>query len=271
MKIWASILAVFLTSAALPAEPAAQQPAGATVLLLPLKPIGDVGSHTWIAEAIEQNLVNELSRGQSVTSTILAKPAADVSTAAEALKAAGGTGASHVLFGSYQVNAAGLRITAQVLDMKTGKAIGSLKATGALRDLFSLEDEIAGQLKRLLMAATAAPAPAAQQGGAAPQANAFAIRPNGPLVQNPWSRDQDLINRAQSGYDYWANRYNYGNLPYWGWWPECYAYPGWTYGGIAYPTYFYPQSYRISNSSWYGLSARPMFPNHQGYVPVTAR
>jgi hypothetical protein len=44
-----------------------------------------------------------------------------------------------------------LRVTGQVLDVGTGRVIGGFKATGAIRDLFGIEDIVAGQIRQQLV------------------------------------------------------------------------------------------------------------------------
>jgi hypothetical protein len=61
------------------------------------------------------------------------------------------SGAEYVVFGSYQTLENELRLTGSILDVKSGKIIGGLKATGAVRDLFGLQDQMAEQMKRQLM------------------------------------------------------------------------------------------------------------------------
>ncbi|MEZ0265844.1 MAG: hypothetical protein ACAI43_14030 [Phycisphaerae bacterium] len=118
------------------------------VLVVPFDGAGPADK-AWIAKALQQNLVAELSRVNSVEPVTSGKVLADK---AAALNAAKEMGAQFVVFGAYQVVEADLRITGQVLDVGKNQTVAGLKATGAQRDLFGLEDVIATQVKRALPA-----------------------------------------------------------------------------------------------------------------------
>ena len=80
-------------------------------------------------------------RGRAIAPTT-APAAADESSAlatARELKAAA------VVFGQAQLMGKQIRLTGQVLDVVTGKSLGSMKATGPIDDLFRLEDTLAQQ------------------------------------------------------------------------------------------------------------------------------
>src|SRR5687768_12094738 len=120
--------------------------APAKVLLLPFESAGEA-EKAWVAKAVQQNLVAELSRVNSVKAVTATDAAKDQEAA---LKAAQDAKADYVVFGSYQAVNGDLRITGQVLDANKKEAVAGLKATGTLRDLFGMEDVIANQVKRAL-------------------------------------------------------------------------------------------------------------------------
>ncbi len=55
-------------------------------------------------------------------------------------------GADVIVFGSFQIMGDNLRVSARFVDVETGKIIKTAEATGNLKDIFSLQDEIAFQL-----------------------------------------------------------------------------------------------------------------------------
>jgi TolB-like protein len=206
------------------------------VVVLPFEGVGpEQGAKGWVARAIQQNLMTELSRTNSV------KPVAGTAAAGDqeaALKA--GAGAKYVVFGSYQVVESDLRITGQVLDVEKKEAVAGLKATGTLRDLFGLEDVIAAQVKKAL------PQPQVEAGkadmlaqpvaGAAPGA---AVAPRGPVEIGRAVRAADELademDRAIERIRYrntYEDEYNYDRgyrRPYYG---NGYGY------GYGYPIYY---------------------------------
>jgi TolB-like protein len=118
------------------------------VIIYPLVPVGDPGSYAWIGTGIQQVLLAELGQPGVVAFSIPAtQPVqADVDPIATAAKA----GANIVVFGSYQILNDQVRCTGQVVDTASNRPIASLSATGPVRDLFKLEDELAQQLHRAL-------------------------------------------------------------------------------------------------------------------------
>ncbi len=147
MRMPLPLAAIFLTAQI--AAAAEGQPFNQTVLLLPLKSIGETSNTAWIAEGIQQNFANELSRFTLASATVV-KDQTAVATADEARKAAKAAGAAYGLFGSFQLTDTEIRATAQLLNLKTDAVVGGIRATGPIRDLFSIEDSLAEQLKRLL-------------------------------------------------------------------------------------------------------------------------
>jgi TolB-like protein len=194
------------------------------VLLLPFDSIGPA-ERQWVAKAVQQNLLAELSRINSVQPLVADKIARDQT---DALKLAADANADYVVFGSYQSVEGDLRITGQVIDVARKQAVAGLKTTGTQRDLFGMEDVIANQVKRALPQPVAQAQPEMlQQPPAAPPA----VEATGPVVMdvNQKMRDlEDQIDRmidrmryAPAYDDYYPNYYSGYSYPY-------------------YPTYYYP-------------------------------
>lgn len=142
----ALVAVLTLMAASIAAEPNARP---SDVLLLPLSPVNQADA--WIGQAVQQNLLNELGRTPLVSPvTPTTQPVQPVADSIQALKAGEAAKTAYVVFGSYQINEGALRLTAQVLDTQTARIVGSAKATGSMRDLFALEDELAGQVRSVL-------------------------------------------------------------------------------------------------------------------------
>src|SRR2546423_7418253 len=97
----------------------AQAAGQAKVLLLPFDSVGPAEKQ-WVAKAVQQNLLAELSRINSVQAVPSDKTATDLETA---LKAANEAQADFVVFGSYQAVEGDLRITGQVVDVSKKQAV----------------------------------------------------------------------------------------------------------------------------------------------------
>ncbi|HEV8605576.1 MAG TPA: hypothetical protein VGQ99_09435 [Tepidisphaeraceae bacterium] len=230
-----TILLLLFSSTLLAQQPPA--PTEITIFLSPLRPIGDDGKSAWISQAFQQNLLNDLARLQQVRPLPPTNPVTDLESAIKAAKSAGAT---HLFEGSYQLADPGIRITAQILDLRTNQYIGAAKATGPLRDLFALEDSITDQVKRIALAQVRLQAPPIAPQPALPP---LAIRPDGP-VQFPWDRDKPFIEevRRQTLLDaeYEASNYRttytYGGYGYYGY--GGYYRPWRYYGGYGGLTFF---------------------------------
>jgi len=238
-QIIAAMLLVFVAAGS--AFSQAQQPAapGEVVLMIaPVRAIGDDGKSAWISQAVQQNLLNDLSRLQSVRPILPKEPVADLESAIKAAKA---QNATHVFEGSFQLGDPGSRITGQILDLRTNQYVGAAKATGALRELFALEDSISEQVRRIALAQVKVevrplPAPAVN-------ANDVAIQPEGPVQirrQFPWDRDKPFLEEARrqaiidrdyedsryrTTYTYGSSYYGYGGY---------YSRPWYGYGGVTF-------------------------------------
>jgi TolB-like protein len=144
---WSIVFLMLVQGVALGEALPTTQPAG-TILVLPFVSPPSA-NFDWVGKGIQQNLIAELSpnlRGEAVSPENL--PATE--DAATALKAARENHAAVVMFGGTQLLDKQIRITGQVLDVGSAKLLGTLKATGAMDDLFRLEDTLAGQALRAL-------------------------------------------------------------------------------------------------------------------------
>jgi TolB-like protein len=214
----------------------------AKVLLLPFDSVGP-GEKQWIAKALQQNLLAELSRINSVEPVAGDRSAANLDAA---VKAAQDAGAEFVVFGSYQSIEGDLRMTGQVVDISKKQAVAGLKSTGSQRDLFGMEDVIASQIKRALPQPVAEARPEMlKQPPAAPPAPAPNDL-NGPLVMNDALRAQQLEEQIDRAIDRLRYSSSYADTYY----PPNYFYSGFYYPRI-YPI-FVPVRNRFHHHPWSG-------------------
>jgi TolB-like protein len=201
--------------------------APAKVLLIPFNSVGPA-EKGWVAKALQQNLVAELSRVNSVQAVTQDRA---VDGMEGALKAASTASADYVVFGSYQAVDGDLRMTGQVVDVSKKQAITGLKSTGTQRDLFGMEDVISSQVRRALPQPVAEAKPEMlQQPPAAPPA----IEESGPVVMDANRKAlelQDQIDRA-------IDRLRYTES-----YADDYCYPPYNYYSgyyTPYPVYYVP-------------------------------
>jgi len=160
------------------------QPAAASspdLLILPFTALGKDNSLDWAGRGVQQNLLTDLARGK------LRVMAADKSYpgTTEAQAAARAVGARLLLTGTYQVNDTLVRFNGQIIDVASGNVLGGISATGAIRDLFSMEDALSTQ--------------AVQQLSQLPGANAVAIAkaPGNVLAPNAPAAPQVVVQVIQ--------------------------------------------------------------------------
>jgi TolB-like protein len=149
-----ALLLIVLPAAVRAADPPPTAPSPHTIeappemMVYPFSPLGEVGSNQWIGQAIQQSLLVQVSQPQALAWTI---PATQPATATnDPTAAAAKAGAGLTVFGSFQISGDNVRITGQVVHVASGKVIGGLSATGAIRDLFQLEDTLGAQLRGIL-------------------------------------------------------------------------------------------------------------------------
>jgi TolB-like protein len=121
------------------------------VLLLPFEQIDPDPQHAWVTQAMLRSLSAELAQERAVRPVILpAEQVRDLDLQDEqaVLQLARENDAHYAVLGSYQVVEPNVRFTGQLLDVESGEPIGGLKATGLVRDLFSLQDTLASQTRR---------------------------------------------------------------------------------------------------------------------------
>ncbi len=254
------VLGVFptvLSSQSLPASPATQpveqlaaRADGTRILVLAFAPV-QASDADWISRAVQQSVVADLSRpttGQPLQAISDSTPVNSTNDAIEAGKKAS---AKYVVTGNYQMVEPNLKVTGQVIDVETGKVVGGLKSTGSVRELFDMQDRIAGQVRFSI--ANERMAGKKQQTAVAslpknPEAPPT-IEPLGPVVavQRPYddsdlsravADDVSLIDRYDAAGQSYRQRYYddsyYGSYPY--------------YGGYGYGSYY---NFNYCFNRWY--------------------
>jgi TolB-like protein len=152
MKLLMAILACVSYSVIACAEEGRARP---VVVVLPFRMIGSDASRNWIADAVRENVQSDLLGHEAATLVAPVPGKAGQHPAppdgpAAALDAGRAAKADLAIFGAAQVNDVDVRVTGQVIDLSTGKAIGAFKASGTLRHLFEVEDQLTEQILGLL-------------------------------------------------------------------------------------------------------------------------
>ena len=128
------------------------------VVILPFEPLGDTEYRRWVPRAVQQSIASEVARLKGLQ-PIAVGPAAS-GTSGGAIENSGETAVARqqakanngdiVIYGSCQFNGTDVRLTGEIESIADGRALGGLKASGDFKDLFELEDVLAGEVQRIL-------------------------------------------------------------------------------------------------------------------------
>jgi TolB-like protein len=165
------------TEAAMPAAGEAVKP---RVLVMPLAEVSDgQTARPWLAPAMHQSMLAEIARLGFVEPMRPPAGLGDVALSTdEAVREIGRqVGAEFVVHGGFQTIDSDLRVTGQVLDVASGDVLGGFKATGAIRDLFGIEDIVAAQIAQVLAVRVLGNAEAATPEGKSAAPNTLAVAP----------------------------------------------------------------------------------------------
>lgn len=114
-----------------------------SIAVLPFDNLSSQASGGYLADAITETLITTL--GQDPELFVIARHSALTykGEAVEARKAGRELGVEHILTGSLQQNADTIRVTAQLVDAKTGEHLWAQRYERPIGDLFALQDDIA--------------------------------------------------------------------------------------------------------------------------------
>lgn len=137
-----------------------------SIAVLPLRPIGAAHRDEIYEVGIADSLINRLSStgGLVVRPLSATRKYADVEQ--DPLAAGREQQADYVLASNYQLAGGKIRITAQLLEVASGRAEESYKTEKDAGDVFAMQDAVADELGKLLLArfSTAASRPALRRG-----------------------------------------------------------------------------------------------------------
>ena len=133
-----------------PAPPVEIAPAGSKVVIVPFESLGNADRRDWVVRALQESFSTEAARLGGLFVFSAPAPADQKIDTAAARDIARTYSGDLVILGSCQFAETGVRITGQIINVKTGESVAGLKASGDMRDLFSLEDQLTGQMSRAL-------------------------------------------------------------------------------------------------------------------------
>jgi hypothetical protein len=199
---------------------------------------GGEGKYTWIGQAISENFQAELAKaGFALVNPVNPDGPVAIGDPDRAMRVAQNSKAEVVIFGSYQFIDPDLRVTGQVLDVPSNQIVGVLKASGTFRQLFTIEDDLSDQAKKLLIGENA---------------GKEVLEPRPPLAPGKEPYDTNTTAADDTGREY--------KLPYR---DEPVAYED-DYLGVGYTNYYYPYYYRPRVYSFIGYS------NYDYYYPYAS-
>jgi TolB-like protein len=225
----------------------------AKVLIVPFKQMGDLSSHAWVGAAIQENLISDTAANPTVQAIAANQPLANMDSP-DAVKVAQGAGASIVVFGSYQLSADQLRVTGQALDVGSGRVLATLQVTGAVTDLFKIEDTLGSQLDAAL------PQPPSNLAQVTYGPNTAAVAPDASSAPAPAPVDAangaapagQAYPDASQTYAYPSTTYVYPPTYYYNSYPYYYPYPSFYFYGGFRPYYYGGHGFIWHGGGWHG-------------------
>ena len=194
-------LTVSLAQAQTPAAPVVTSPEPAVVAVLPFANLSRHSADDWIGEGIAETVSADLTTAgltpveqTAVLGAIGARAALDRARVDDtrALEIGRQLGATLLVRGTYQRVGDGLRITAHVIDVRSGDVVHSVKVDGSLNDLFAAQDQTVAALAERLApspdrapgsAVRRAPVPPARDRGAAAERTVVPADVTGGLIR----------------------------------------------------------------------------------------
>jgi TolB-like protein len=246
MKTPIAFIAVVLAAGSMVLGQATTMPAAdvapTKILIVPFTQIGNTSGHEWVGAALQESFMTEANGNVEVQPIGFDHPLPR-GDKTQMNVAAVNAGASLVVSGAYQYSDGQLRVTGEITDVSNGRVLGTLKATGALTDLFKIEDALAMQLQAAL------PQPPSNAPVVANAGDQAAAPPAGPVYaqQAPAAQPQTT--------------YVYQSPPVYSYPTYGYSYPAYGYG---YPYYYYG-GYPIIIGGWGGYYYRPFFGFRPGF------
>ncbi|HVT79274.1 MAG TPA: hypothetical protein VHM90_01345 [Phycisphaerae bacterium] len=189
----------------------------ARVLVVPFSVLNVPESQQWIGRGVQENVVADFGRSGDFT-PIAFQGQVLVEDNATAARLARNAQSPYAVRGAAQQVGGEIRITAQLIDAKTGDTLRTASVTGPSDNLLKMEDQLAAQLRGV---ATDPPATAGTATAAAPAA------PMTPIIIQP-SQPQVIVVQPQlnPGVSYSGYSYPYASN---GYYPYAPAYAGYPY------------------------------------------
>jgi TolB-like protein/DNA-binding winged helix-turn-helix (wHTH) protein/tetratricopeptide (TPR) repeat protein len=145
-----------------------------SIAILPFRDLSEAKDREYLAEGLAEEIGTVLARVPGLR--IVGRASAFASRADTVQEIAKKLHVDHVLEGSVQSSAKGLRITAELIRTDSGQYLWSKTYDRAADDTFSVEDEIAGDVASALTHTALAPRASAQSCGLSGPANSLLLQ-----------------------------------------------------------------------------------------------
>lgn len=125
----------------------ARQAERPSIAVLPFRPLASDREHHWFAEGLTDDIATALTRSRQLTVlSRLAEPAQSLSPA----EVAAALGARYAADGSVRLAGERLRVSARLVDARSGAILWADRFDRYLNDVFAIQDEITGAIVRHL-------------------------------------------------------------------------------------------------------------------------
>ena len=122
-----------------------------SIAVLPFKDMSEKGDQAYMGEGIADELLNTLAQEDGLQVTARTSSFVFADGKSSMIEIGEKLNVGHVLEGSVRRSGTRIRITAQLIDTKSGNHLWSKTYTRELQDIFALEDEIVGEIHTSLL------------------------------------------------------------------------------------------------------------------------
>jgi len=240
---------------------------GGKVIVIPFSTLNVPADQQWIGKGLQESLIADLGRDYAPVAFSGQTIVEDNATAARVAREAG---VPYAVRGVAQEINGEIRLTAQMIDAKTGDTLSTANVTGQLNNLLRLEDEVGAQLRGVTaptaLTAPLAPTPPLPPATTSRQITTYTMPSPPATYQQPTTYQQPQTYPPPPFNDISLSAQNYNSYyPGYSYYPADTYYPA-DYGAYYAPYYpvYYPPFYSAFGSVFIGFGGRH-FGFHDGF------
>lgn len=166
-----------------------------SIAVLPFRPLARDREHHWFAEGLTEDIATALTRSRQLTVVSRLGRVAGPEVPPPMAETAEALGAGHIVDGSVRLVGERLRVSAQLVDARSGAILWADRFDRYLSDVFAIQDEIAEAIVRHLVAELLPQEQRAIQLSRTGNMEAYTYYRHGWQLARHWTRSQLVVAR----------------------------------------------------------------------------